>query len=75
MEGSLLEIWCLSKTDLKTLAEKDSVAAELVMPRLFRGLTVTEAGQSLNLSRKEAYDNWMFARAWFTATNLGSLEK
>ena len=60
---------------LKRLAAEDSIAAELVKLRLFGGLSVTEAGQSLNLSRTEAYDNWVFARAWFAATTLGSDEK
>lgn len=53
---------------LSRLAGEDHVAAELVKLRLYGGLSVTEAGQSLNLSRTEAYDNWKFARAWF-ATN------
>lgn len=52
---------------LSSLAAEDFVAAELVKLRLFAGLTVTEAGEALNLSRTEAYDNWNFARAWFAA--------
>lgn len=56
---------------LTRLAAEDSVAAELVKLRLFGGLSVTEAGKALNLSRKEAYDNWMFARAWFTSSDIG----
>ena len=60
---------------LTRLAAEDSVAAELVKLRLFGGLSVTEAGQALRLSRTEAYDNWKFARAWFTATSVGSDEK
>ena len=60
---------------LTRLAVEDSVAAELVKLRLFGGLSVTEAGQALNLSRTEAYNNWKFARAWFTATSLGSDEE
>ena len=52
---------------LTSLAAEDSVAAELVKLRLFAGLSVTEAGEALNLSRTEAYDNWKLARAWFAA--------
>ena len=52
---------------LTLLAAEDSVAAELVKLRLFAGLSVTEAGEAINLSRTEAYDNWKFARAWFAA--------
>jgi RNA polymerase sigma factor (TIGR02999 family) len=59
---------------LTRLAEEDSVAAELVKLRLFGGMSVTEAGQALKLSRTEAYDNWKFARAWFAASSLGSCE-
>ncbi len=56
---------------LTRFGTEDSVAAELVKLRLFGGLSVTEAGKTLNLCRKEAYDNWKFARAWFTANNFG----
>ncbi len=52
---------------LTKLAAEDFIAAELVKLRLFAGLSVTDAGQTLNLSRTEAYDNWKFARAWFAA--------
>jgi hypothetical protein len=34
--------------------------------RLFAGLSVTEAGRVLGLSRSTAYETWEFARAWFT---------
>jgi len=54
---------------LNQLAEEDSVAAELVKLRLFAGLSVSEAGETLNLSRTEAYDIWKFARAWFVIRN------
>jgi RNA polymerase sigma factor (TIGR02999 family) len=52
---------------LTQLAAEDSEAAELVKLRLFSGLSVTEAGEALSLSRTEAYGNWKFARAWFAA--------
>jgi len=52
---------------LTRLAEEDREAAELVKLRLFAGLTVTEAGQALGLSRTVAYETWEYARAWFTA--------
>lgn len=57
------------------LTLEDSVAAELVKLRLFGGLSVTEAGKALNLSRTEAYDNWNFARAWFASSSFGSVEE
>jgi RNA polymerase sigma factor (TIGR02999 family) len=52
---------------LTLLAAKDAEAAELVKLRLFAGLSVTEAGRVLGLSRSAAYETWQFARAWFTA--------
>lgn len=52
---------------LDQLANVDSVAAELVKLRLFAGMSVTEAGQTLGLSRSSAYANWEFARSWLTA--------
>jgi RNA polymerase sigma factor (TIGR02999 family) len=54
------------------LAEEDAESAELVKLRLFAGLSVTEAGCALGLSRTVAYENWEFARSWF-ATHLGVL--
>ena len=50
---------------LSRLADEDAVSAELVKLRLFAGLSVTEAGQALGMSRTIAYENWEFARAWF----------
>lgn len=47
------------------LAEQDPEAAELVKLRLFAGLSVTEAGQMLGMSRTLAYQNWKYVRAWF----------
>jgi RNA polymerase sigma factor (TIGR02999 family) len=52
---------------LTGLAESDVEAAELVKLRLFGGLSVTEAGRVLGLSRSVAYESWQFARAWFSA--------
>ena len=60
---------------LTSLSGEDPVAAELVKLRLFAGLSVTEAGEALNLSRTKAYDNWKFARAWFAARQFSSDEK
>ena len=54
-------------TGLDQLANVDNEAAELVKLRLFAGMTVTEAGQTLGLSRSSAYANWEFARSWLTA--------
>ena len=52
---------------LAEFAAIDGTAAELVKLRLLAGLSVSEAGELLKLSRTDAYDNWKFARAWFAA--------
>jgi len=57
---------------LTQLARIDELAAELVKLRLLAGLSVTEAGEMLKLSRTEAYENWKFARAWFAARQSGA---
>jgi RNA polymerase sigma factor (TIGR02999 family) len=49
---------------LDKLAEADPVKAELVKLRYFAGLTVTEAGAVLGISRATADRYWAFARAW-----------
>lgn len=60
---------------LTQLAQEDAEAAELVKLRLFAGLSVSDAGKSLNLSRTAAYESWQFARAWFSARRSGSTEE
>ena len=60
---------------LTLLAKLDETAAELVKLRLLAGLSVTEAGEILGLSRTEAYENWKFARAWFAARQAEKTEE
>lgn len=50
---------------LRQLAVEDQPSAELVKLRLFAGLSVTEAGEILGMSRTTAYKTWEFARTWF----------
>lgn len=55
------------------LAEEDAEAAKLVKLRLFGGLSVTEAGEMLGMSRTEAYRTWDFVRSWFAVNSpIGS---
>ncbi len=49
---------------LKRLGGEDARAAQVAHLHLFAGLSVEEAGESLGLSRAEAYRNWKYARAW-----------
>lgn len=51
---------------LTHLAEVDATTVELVKLRVFAGLSITEAGELLGMSRSTAYKNWEFARAWFS---------
>ena len=51
--------------ELGRLSQEDAGAAELVKLRLYAGLSVTEAGQLLRMSRSTAYETWDFARSWF----------
>ncbi len=59
---------------LSRLASKDAESAELVKLRLFAGLSVTDAGRTLGMSRATAYENWDFARCWL-ATRVDAEER
>ena len=52
---------------LARLAEEAAEATEVVKLRLFTGMTVSEAAQSLGISRTTAYRHWTYARAWLRA--------
>ncbi len=60
---------------LTRLAAVDADAAELVKLRLYAGLSVTEAGKALSLTRTTAYEAWAFARAWFVADDSDQTEE
>ncbi len=60
---------------LDSLAEEDAQAAELVKLRLFAGLSVSDAGQALSLSRTAAYECWQYARVWFAERDFAANEK
>ena len=49
---------------LERLHHRDPIAGELVKLRYFAGLSVQQAGETLGLSRANAYRHWTFARAW-----------
>ena len=46
------------------LAQEDPVCTDLVKLRLFTGLTLGEAADTLGLSRRTADRYWAFARSW-----------
>ena len=48
---------------IRSLAEQDSVSAELVKLRFFAGLSLQESATSLGLTRRQGDRLWSFARA------------
>lgn len=56
---------------LDSLATEAPATAELAKLRLFAGLSIEEAGESLGLARATAFRNWAYARAFLTVA-LGS---
>lgn len=51
---------------LAKLAAEDSASAEVARLRLFAGLSIEEAADSLGISRATAYRDWAYARAVLT---------
>jgi RNA polymerase sigma factor (TIGR02999 family) len=49
---------------LGRLLAEDATAVEIVKLRLFAGLSVDEAADTLGVARTTAYRHWTFARAW-----------
>ena len=49
---------------LTKLAEEDPICAELVKLRLFTGLALGEAADTLGMARRTANRYWAFARSW-----------
>ncbi len=49
---------------LDRLADHDKVAADLMKLRIFGGLTVKQAAETLGLSASKAYSDLEYARAW-----------
>ncbi len=56
---------------LTRLALEDPSSAEVARHRLFAGLSIDEAAESLGLSRATAFREWAYARSWL-ATALAS---
>jgi RNA polymerase sigma factor (TIGR02999 family) len=51
---------------LSQLEVEDPGAAALVKLRLYAGLSTTKAAEVLGISRSKAYEDWLFARFWFS---------
>lgn len=56
---------------LGKLSREDPQSADVARLRLFAGLSIEEAGETLGLSRATAFREWTYARSWITAA-LGS---
>jgi RNA polymerase sigma factor (TIGR02999 family) len=56
---------------LSRLAQVDAAAAEIAKLRIFAGLSVKQAGESLGISRATAHRHWTYARAVLRAEMLG----
>jgi RNA polymerase sigma factor (TIGR02999 family) len=52
---------------LSRLGEDDPAAAEVFKLRVFAGMSLDEAAQSLGMSRTSAFRHWTYARAWLLA--------
>jgi RNA polymerase sigma factor (TIGR02999 family) len=63
MEQSPDDLLALDEA-LAKLAQEDQVCAELVKLRLFTGLTLGEAAETLGIARRTADRYWAFARSW-----------
>jgi RNA polymerase sigma factor (TIGR02999 family) len=63
MEQSPDDLLALDEA-LAKLAQEDPVCAELVKLRLFTGLTLGEAAETLGIARRTADRYWAFARSW-----------
>ena len=60
---------------LTAFEEVDRDSAELAKLRIFGGLSVEEAGQTLGMPRATAFRGWTYARAWLTAALADRPEK
>jgi RNA polymerase sigma factor (TIGR02999 family) len=61
------DCWIDLDEALTTFAQIDAAAADLAKLRIFGGLSVEEAAETLNLSRATAFRTWTYARAWLSA--------
>jgi RNA polymerase sigma factor (TIGR02999 family) len=62
-----VDSWLDLDEALTAFEKIDRSAAEFVKLRIFGGLSVEEAAESLGMSRATAFRTWTYARAWLTA--------
>ena len=58
------DLWLALDEALTSLAKEDPRTAELVKLRYFAGFSITQAADTLGMSRSSAYEQWSYARAW-----------
>ncbi|MFT5680770.1 MAG: DNA-directed RNA polymerase specialized sigma24 family protein [Myxococcota bacterium] len=61
--GELVDILALEAA-LKALEDVDAVAADVVTMRVFGGLTIEEAAESLGKSPRTINKRWRYGRIW-----------
>lgn len=66
VDDSRFDILALSDA-VERLASLDSDAAGIAKLRIFAGLSVDDAAQSLGIPRTTAYRQWTYAQAWLCA--------
>jgi hypothetical protein len=62
-----LDSWLDLDAALAAFEKIDGPAAALAKIRIFSGLSVEQAADSLGMSRATAFRTWTYARAWLTA--------
>jgi hypothetical protein len=56
---------------LTKLAAENQAAADLAKLRIFAGLTIDEAADSLGLARRTGFRHWTYARSFLQVELLG----
>lgn len=57
---------------LEELENIDKSSASVVKLRLYAGMSISEAAESLEISRTTAYQNWAYGRAWLKSKVEGA---
>jgi RNA polymerase sigma factor (TIGR02999 family) len=67
VEHAAAQDWLELDDALSKLAREDITAANVAKLRIFAGLSVDEAAESLGISRATAFRHWTYGRAWLRA--------
>lgn len=64
-------VWLALDEALTKLAKENQVATELAKLRLFAGMSIEEAAESLGLSPRSAFRQWAYARSFLQIEMMG----